>query len=96
LSPNPTLLAVAGKDLLAGVTDLLSVRLQAAQNAEHVLRIDLKLGLAELGHVGLAGGAFLWVPFTHPHRPFYWRRLRRQLLGMNGCASDKRQSDRQD
>ncbi|MGB6508175.1 MAG: hypothetical protein WBF07_08540, partial [Xanthobacteraceae bacterium] len=88
-------LAVTGQDLLTGLADLRPVGLQAPQNAQDVLRIDLELGLAELGHVGMTGGAFLWVSVADPHSG-YRRRLWRHLLGISGSTRRKRQSDRQD
>jgi len=74
----PVLLAVAGQNLLARVADLSAVRLQAAQYAEHVVGIDLQLGLAKPCHVGMTGDAFLLISLPHRRNG---RRLRRQLLG---------------
>ncbi len=86
---------MACQHLLASVADVRPVGLQTAQNSKDILRIDLKLGLAKLGYVGVAGGAFLWISLTS-HRSAYRRRLRRHLLGVRGCTGGKRQSDRQD
>jgi hypothetical protein len=85
-------LTVAGEDRLARLADLRTIGLQTAQDTENVVRINLQLDLAILGHVWVAGGAFLVVALSHAaagHR----RRLRRQILSRNGRASGKQSSE---
>ena len=84
------LLAVASENLLAGATDLRPVGLQAAEDTQRVVGIDLQLGLAKPGHVRMAGGALFVVALVHCGG----RRLRRELLGGRGCCREH-ESDRQ-
>jgi hypothetical protein len=88
------LLAVAGQNLLARLAYLRPVGLQAAQNAKNVLRINLKLGLAVPGDVGMAGVTLLRISL--PHSAVDRRRLGRQLLSVSDGTRAKRQSDRED
>jgi len=80
---------VAGENLLAGVTDLRPIGLETAEDTQRVIGIDLQLGLAKPGDVGMAGGALAVVALV-------WggRRLRRELLGGCGCYGED-ESDRQ-
>src|SRR5262249_61065918 len=59
------LLAVASENLLAGATDLRPVGLQAAEDTQRVVGIDLQLGLAKPGHVRMAGGALFVVALVN-------------------------------
>ncbi|MGA2892208.1 MAG: hypothetical protein ABSE22_05020 [Xanthobacteraceae bacterium] len=76
--------AVAGQHVLAGFADLCAVRLQAVQNAAGIIRIDLKLGLAKLDHVGVAGGALALGS------------LHRRYLSVRGRADGEAKSNGQD
>src|SRR5262249_49059061 len=84
------LLAVARQDLLTSTADLGPVRLQAAQNAECVVWIDLQLGLTKPCHIGMTGGAFLVAALAHGSG----RRLRRKCLGTRGSGHEH-ESNRQ-
>ena len=79
---------------LARLAYLRPVGLQAAQNAKNVLRINLKLGLAVPGDVGMAGVTLLRISL--PHSAVDRRRLGRQLLSVSDGTRAKRQSDRED
>ena len=57
-------MTVVRQYLLAGTADLGPVRLQTAQNPQHVIRIDLQLGLTEPAHVRMAGGTLLIIEAT--------------------------------
>ena len=72
------LLAVACQYLLAGAANLGPVCLQTAKNTQHVVGINLQLGLAKPRHIWVAGGTFLIISL--PHRRSDGRWLRRQLL----------------
>jgi len=74
----PVLLAVACQYLLAGAANLGPVCLQTAKNTQHVVGVDLQLGLAKPRHIWVAGGTFLIISL--PHRRSDGRWLRRQLL----------------
>jgi hypothetical protein len=83
------LLAVACQNLLTGVADLWSVRLQTAENAERIVGIDLQLALAKPSHVRMTSGALFVSTLAHRRG----RRLWRECLGICGrCGKDK--SDR--
>jgi len=81
---SPALLAVARQHLFARFADLGAVLLQAAEYAQHILRIDLELELAILGHIRVAGSAFLIVALAH--RGGDRRRLGWHLLRVRGRA----------
>ena len=85
-------LAVAGEHLLTGLADFGTVGLQAAQNAEDVLRIDFELGLAKLGHIRMASVALLRTALAQ--RSIHRRRLWRQALAESRCAHGKRDCNR--
>jgi len=72
------LLAVACQYLLAGAANLGPVCLRTAKNTQHVVGIDLQLGLAKPRHIWVAGGTFLIISL--PRRRSDGRWLRRQLL----------------
>jgi hypothetical protein len=80
---------VAGENLLAGATDLRPVGLEATENPQSVIGIDLQLGLAKPGDVRMAGGALLAITLVCGGR-----RLRRECLGIYG-RHGKDESDRQ-
>ena len=71
-------MTVVRQYLLAGTADLGPVRLQTAQNPQHVIRIDLQLGLTKPAHVRMAGGTLLIIALPHQRSDGRW--LRRQLL----------------
>ena len=65
--------------LLAGTANLGPVRLQTAQNPQHVIRIGLQLGLTKPAHVGMAGGTLLIIALPH-------QRSDGRCCGGNCCA----------
>ena len=74
LGSEDGLLTVVRQYLLAGAADLGPVRLQTAQNPQHVIRIDLQLGLTKLAHVWMAGGTFLIISLPHQRSDRRWLR----------------------
>lgn len=86
-------LTVAGEDLLAGNADLGPVGLQTAQDAQNVVRVSLKLELAEPRHVGMAGVALLLGALLH--RRGDRRGLRRELLRAGADTGGDGESDGQ-
>ncbi len=88
------LLTVVRQYLLAGTADLGPVRLQTAQNPQHVIRIDLQLGLTKPAHVRMAGGTLLIIALPHQRSDGRW--LQRQLLRARSsyCQREHRRQDR--
>src|SRR6516165_8631709 len=88
------LLTVVRQYLLAGAADLGPVRLQTTQNPQHVIRIDLQLGLTKPAHVRMAGGTLLIIALPHQRSDGRW--LRRQLLRARSsyCQREHHRQDR--
>lgn len=88
------LLTVVRQYLLAGTADLGPVRLQTAQNPQHVIRIDLQLSLTEPAHVRMAGGTLLIIALPHQRSDGRW--LRRQVLRARSsyCQREHHRQDR--
>jgi len=84
------LLTVIRQYLLAAAADLGPVRLQTAQNPHDVIRIDLQLRLAKLGHVRMAGDTLLIISL--PHQRSDGRRPRKQLLRARSSLPSARTS----
>jgi hypothetical protein len=87
-------LTVVRQYLLAGAADLGPVRLQTPQNPQHVIRIDLQLGLTKPAHVRMAGGTLLIIALPHQRSDGRW--LRRQLLRARSsyCQREHHRQDR--